>query len=130
MNGRMKRQRKGKFAFMVVAIIVGVFLLVALLQYLWNTLMVDIFNLKAITYWQALGLFVLSKILFGRGFGKPGGGRFRRDFPRQMEKEKIFPTRKENVCAKNGGVVLEDDAGSEKKNKNFKVKTVVGRLLL
>ncbi|WP_313410791.1 hypothetical protein [Sphingobacterium multivorum] len=86
MNGRMKRQRKGKFAFMVVAIIVGVFLLVALLQYLWNTLMVDIFNLKAITYWQALGLFVLSKILFGRGFGKPEGGRFRRDFPPQMEK--------------------------------------------
>ena len=86
MNGRMKRQRKGKFAFMVVAIIVGVFLLVALLQYLWNTVMVDIFNLKAITYWQALGLFVLSKILFGRGFGKPRGGRFRRDFPPQMEK--------------------------------------------
>ncbi|WP_336829735.1 hypothetical protein [Sphingobacterium multivorum] len=86
MNGRMKRQRKGKFAFMVVAIIVGVFLLVALLQYLWNTVMVDIFNLKAITYWQALGLFVLSKILFGRGLGKPGGGRFRRDVPPQMEK--------------------------------------------
>ncbi|OJZ14393.1 hypothetical protein [Sphingobacterium sp. 40-24] len=86
MNGRMKRQRKGKFAFMVVAIIVGVFLLVALLQYLWNTVMVDIFNLKAITYWQALGLFVLSKILFGRGFGKPGGGRFGRDVPPQMEK--------------------------------------------
>ncbi|WP_312333730.1 hypothetical protein [Sphingobacterium sp.] len=86
MNGRMKRQRKGKFAFMFVAIIVGVFLLVALLQYLWNTLMVDIFNLKAITYWQALGLFILSRILFGRGFGKPGGGRFRKDFPRQMEK--------------------------------------------
>ncbi|WP_333862207.1 hypothetical protein [Sphingobacterium sp.] len=86
MNGRMKRQRKGKFAFMFVAIIVGVFLLVALLQYLWNTLMVDIFNLKAITYWQALGLFILSRILFGRGFGKPGGRRFRKDFPRQMEK--------------------------------------------
>ena len=51
MNGRMNRQRKGKFAFMFVAITIGVFLLVALLQYLWNTLMVDIFNLKTITYW-------------------------------------------------------------------------------
>ncbi|MGF7024545.1 hypothetical protein ACR784_03110 [Sphingobacterium multivorum] len=86
MNGRMNRQRKGKFAFMFVAITIGVFLLVALLQYLWNTLMVDIFNLKTITYLQALGLFVLSRILFGRGFGKPGGGRFRKGFPRQMEK--------------------------------------------
>ncbi|MDQ1149851.1 hypothetical protein [Sphingobacterium zeae] len=87
MIGRMKRQRKGKFAFVFVAIIVGVFLLVALLQYLWNTLMVDIFNLKAITYWQALGLFVFSRILFGRGFGKPGGGRFRKSFPSHIEKE-------------------------------------------
>ncbi len=90
MNGRMNRQRKGKFAFMFVAIIIGVFLLVALLQYLWNTLMVDIFNLKTITYWQALGLFVLSRILFGRGFGKPGGGRFRKDPERKTERDDLL----------------------------------------
>lgn len=84
MNRRMRRQGKGKFAFVFVAIIIGVFLLVALLQYLWNTLMCDIFNLKAITYWQAFGLFVLSRILFGRGFGKPGRGGFRKNFPPDM----------------------------------------------
>ncbi|PUV26108.1 hypothetical protein [Sphingobacterium athyrii] len=84
MNRRMRRQGKGKFAFVFVAIIIGVFLLVALLQYLWNTLMCDIFNLKAISYWQAFGLFVLSRILFGRGFGKPGRGGFRKNFPPDM----------------------------------------------
>jgi len=84
MNRRMRRQGKGKFAFVFVAIIIGVFLLVALLQYLWNTLMCDIFSLKAITYWQAFGLFVLSRILFGRGFGKPGRGGFRKNFPPDM----------------------------------------------
>lgn len=87
MNRRMRRQGKGKFAFMFVAIIVGIFLLVALLQYLWNTLMCDIFNLKAITYWQAFGLFVLSRILFGRGFGKPKRGGFRPDFPQYIDKQ-------------------------------------------
>ena len=38
---------------------------------LWNWLMPIIFGLKAITYLQALGLFLLSRILFGSfGFGK------------------------------------------------------------
>jgi hypothetical protein len=37
---------------------------------LWNVLMPVIFHLGVITFWQALGLFVLAKILFG--FGKGG----------------------------------------------------------
>ncbi|MEO5645383.1 MAG: hypothetical protein ABIQ40_06905 [Bacteroidia bacterium] len=39
---------------------------------LWNWLMPDIFGLKMITYWQALGLLILGKILFS-GFGGKGG---------------------------------------------------------
>jgi len=35
---------------------------------LWNWLMPEIFSLGAINYWQALGIIVLAKILFG-GFG-------------------------------------------------------------
>jgi len=38
---------------------------------LWNALIPDIFHLGVITFWQAAGLLVLSKILFG--FGKGGG---------------------------------------------------------
>jgi hypothetical protein len=41
---------------------------------LWNWLMPAIFGLRAITYLQALGLLVLSKILLG-GFHKHGGGK-------------------------------------------------------
>lgn len=33
---------------------------------LWNGLMPAIFRLPAITFWQALGLFLLSRLLFGR----------------------------------------------------------------
>lgn len=32
---------------------------------LWNWLMPDLFGLTEITFWQALGLLILSKILFG-----------------------------------------------------------------
>lgn len=34
-------------------------------QYLWNWLMPDIFGLTTVTYWQAIGLIILSKIIFG-----------------------------------------------------------------
>lgn len=41
------------------------------IEHLWNWLMPSLFGLKAITYWQGFGLFVLAKILFGCGV--PGG---------------------------------------------------------
>lgn len=41
---------------------------------LWNAVLVDVVAVKAITYWQALGLLLLARILFG---GWPAaGGRF------------------------------------------------------
>jgi hypothetical protein len=40
-----------------------------LVQLLWNWLLPGIFNVKAITYWQAFGIVVLAKILFG-GFSR------------------------------------------------------------
>ena len=41
-------------------------------MWLWNRLMPVIFGLHAISFWQALGLLVLSRILFG-GFRGPAG---------------------------------------------------------
>ena len=41
---------------------------------LWNGVLVDVTNVKIITYPQAIGILVLSKILFG-GFKKSWGGR-------------------------------------------------------
>jgi len=42
-----------------------------LLSSLWNALMPAIFGLPAIGFWQALGLFLLSRLLFGH-FGGMG----------------------------------------------------------
>ncbi|HSU88200.1 MAG TPA: hypothetical protein VLL56_05165 [Terriglobia bacterium] len=40
---------------------------------LWNWLMPALFGLRVISFWQALGLLLLSKILFGGFRGRPGG---------------------------------------------------------
>jgi len=40
---------------------------------LWNWLAPTLFGLRQITFWQALGLLALCRILFG-GFGLGGGG--------------------------------------------------------
>ena len=44
---------------------------------LWNGLLPPLFGFKTIRFWQALGLLVLSRILFG-GFHGRHGGSFRR----------------------------------------------------
>ncbi|HKO04628.1 MAG TPA: hypothetical protein VJW51_07750 [Candidatus Acidoferrales bacterium] len=52
--------------------VVVLFLLGFVVMGLWNWLMPEIFGLPAISYWQAMGLTLLCKILFG-GFGASGG---------------------------------------------------------
>lgn len=59
-----------KIAFLAV-IAIGVLSLGVM--FLWNALMPSLFAAKSITFYQALGLLVLSKLLFG-GF-RPYGGR-------------------------------------------------------
>jgi hypothetical protein len=53
-------------AFVLFILIGGV-----IVQWLWNWLLPDIFGLRSITWWEALGLLALSRILFG-GFGRGG----------------------------------------------------------
>ena len=69
----------GPFVLFGIAL-VGIMGLVTL--GLWNVLMPAILGLPAISFWQALGLFLLSRVLFGslRGWGprmakpaSPGG---------------------------------------------------------
>src|SRR5260370_38385746 len=46
---------------------------------LWNWLAPAVFGLHTISLWQALGILILSKILFGGFRGRPGyGGHWRR----------------------------------------------------
>src|SRR5690606_38483723 len=51
-----------------------VFLVSFLVMILWNYTMPSIFGLITITLWQAMGLFILCKLLFGFGKGPKRGG--------------------------------------------------------
>lgn len=58
-------------------------------MHLWNWLMPAIFNLPAITFWQTIGLLVLSRLLLGgmHGHGRGHHGhRCRRDMHEKWEK--------------------------------------------
>lgn len=54
--------------FIPIAIAAGIFVFGSVVMLLWNNLLPVLFGLPVISFWQALGLLVLSKILFG-GFG-------------------------------------------------------------
>lgn len=66
---------KMKWIFKVVALgALGVLVLGWVTTLLWNNLMPLLFHLPIITYWQAVGMMLLFRLLFG-GFkhGRPGG---------------------------------------------------------
>ena len=52
---------------------------------LWNWLLPAIFGWRPITFWQALGILALCRILFG-GFGGRGFSRSRRMTPEERER--------------------------------------------
>jgi len=87
----MEISRKRRFAKLFLFVLPAFLLVFAGLvwgvQSLWNGLMPAIFGLRAIGYWQALGLMVLSWILFGGLRGSRGcGGRWRRDMRERWER--------------------------------------------
>lgn len=64
---------------------------------LWNWLLPGLFGWHVITFWQALGLLVLCRILFG-GFGNGGGkGRGRRNREKQKIWEALTPEEREQL---------------------------------
>jgi len=68
-------------------VIAAVFIVGEVVMCLWNAIIPEVFtSLHTITYWQAIGILILSKILFG-GFRK-GGWRGRRGYYGRQWKEK------------------------------------------
>lgn len=68
----MKPENFHRLRFLMpLAVLAFVALLTAVVRALWNGVLVEVLAVRIITYWQALGLLLLAKILFG---GWPGGG--------------------------------------------------------
>ncbi|SRR6266700_329638 len=90
--------RRKKLIFIIPAAIAGIVLFAwiggEVVMHLWNWLLPTLFGLRLITFWQALGLLALCRILFG-GLGI-GGGR-RSNFRRRMSErwEQMSPEEQE-----------------------------------
>jgi hypothetical protein len=67
-----------KFVLYAVLFVAALAMLGLVVKSLWNWLMPALFGWKLIGYWQAVGLIILSKILFGGISGSRGPGGYRR----------------------------------------------------
>lgn len=65
--------RKVLFFILMAAVAIVVF--GGLVMLLWNNVLAGVLNISTITFGQALGILLLSKILFGGWRGGWGGGR-------------------------------------------------------
>ncbi len=82
MTHYFKHKARGKkfgtiAGWVLLAIVAGIGLALLFgygLMWLWNWLMPELFDLPMLNFWQAVGIFVLAKILFG-GSSHGGGGR-------------------------------------------------------
>jgi len=92
------RPRVKRLIFIAPLAILGMLVFIAIggeiVLQLWNWLLPPLFGGRQITFWQALGILVLCRILFG-GFGFHGSGRS--NFRRRMEErcEHMTPEERE-----------------------------------
>jgi hypothetical protein len=80
----------------IVGMLVFTFIGGEIVLQLWNWLLPSLFGWRQVTFWQALGLLALCRILFG-GFGFHGSGRS--DYRRRMAErwERMTPEERERL---------------------------------
>jgi hypothetical protein len=87
--------KRGVTIAVIGVMAVGVFGFVVMS--LWTWLAPAVFGLQTISFWQALGLLILSKILFGGFRGGPGhGGHWRRRMSDRWQQ--MTPEEREQFC--------------------------------
>jgi len=79
MNERIRQMSKLTKLLVIVPLgLLGMAIFAAIggliVMLLWNWLAPELFGLRLVTFWQAIGLLALCRILFG-GFGMGGAGR-------------------------------------------------------
>ncbi|TFH24461.1 MAG: hypothetical protein E4H10_10595 [Bacteroidia bacterium] len=78
----MKAKTGFKYAGWGVLGVAGMILFTFVVMWLWNWLVPELFNGPVLNYWQTLGLFILSKILFsgvGGGSGSKSSHKHKHD---------------------------------------------------
>ncbi|WP_223834018.1 hypothetical protein [Spirosoma profusum] len=79
-----KRRRRIFFPFFFLLAFMA---LTGVVYGLWNNVLVNVVPVKSVTYWQAMGLLILFRILLGGfRFGPPGGRPFNGGPPHWRDK--------------------------------------------
>ena len=89
MSGRWFGSGRKRWFLIPLVVIAAIFIMGAVVMYLWNAIIPHVFtSVGSLSYCQAIGILILSKILFG-GFRKGGGshGGWRRDRGRQWKEK-------------------------------------------
>lgn len=60
------------FRFFPLFIVAAILIFGGVVMLLWNAILPDVLHVTQISYWQAVGLLVLCRILFGFRGGGPG----------------------------------------------------------
>ncbi|HEX8846425.1 MAG TPA: hypothetical protein VF791_17390 [Pyrinomonadaceae bacterium] len=90
-------RRIPKWVFVAAPVGFAIFIAIggAVVMNLWNWLAPELFGLRQITFWQALGLLALCRILFG-GFGCGGGSHRSKSRRRRDERwDRMTPEERE-----------------------------------
>jgi hypothetical protein len=87
-------RRKWWFIWIPPAIVLFMALFGEVVMHLWNWLAPTLFGWRQVTFWQALGLLVLCRILFG-GFGGRGQDRSKWRRPSAERWERMTPEERE-----------------------------------
>jgi hypothetical protein len=96
MNKMEHRIKKG--VLFIPIFIGGIFLFTWLVMLLWNAVLPAAIGVKAISFFQAMGILVLSKILFG--FNSGWGGSYKRRKMQMEEKlQNMTPEEREQFKA-------------------------------
>jgi hypothetical protein len=72
------------------AVVLGVFGYAVM--WLWNHVLAAVLDVPSITFWQALGLFLLAKLFFGFGGGTQGGAPKQAQHKRHREPATVATT--------------------------------------
>ena len=73
----------------IAAIIIFIFIGGTAVQLLWNWLLPPLFGWRELTFWQALGMLALCRILFGGVGGRGGRGKWHSDNWTPEEKQRF-----------------------------------------
>ena len=72
----MRYGHKRRFIWVPFFVLLSASLLSAAVMWLWNHVLVEVVPVRSVTFWQAAGLMLLSRLLFGNWPGRGGPGRW------------------------------------------------------